>query len=95
MPKLYPEALAFCLAWAALAIAAGIMASVWLGILFSGACFGPDAALRDDHHEDREFRAGAPGALGLLVLAALALAVWLRLAGTSASALAGDPQPSC
>ena len=35
MPRLHAEALLFCLAWLALAIAAA-MASIWLGMLFSG-----------------------------------------------------------
>ena len=65
MPKLHPEPLLFCLAWAALAITAGIMASIWMGILFSaGLALDPDAADRDDRDQDRRFRAGASGALG-------------------------------
>lgn len=35
MPRLQAEPLIFCLAWAALAIAAATMASLWTGILFS------------------------------------------------------------
>ena len=34
MPKLHPEPLLFCLAWAALAIWGG-MASFWLGVLLT------------------------------------------------------------
>ena len=35
MPRLHPEPMVFCLAWAALAFTAAITASVWVGILFS------------------------------------------------------------
>jgi hypothetical protein len=82
MPRIYPEPLLFCLAWAALAVTAGILASVWLGILFSAGLalvLMPLSATIITKTEnmalERQVR------WGLLVLAALALAVWLRLSG--------------
>jgi uncharacterized protein (DUF58 family) len=82
MPKLHLEPLLFCLAWAALAIAAGIMASIWMGILFSAGLalvLMPLTATivtkTSDFTLERQVR------WGLLVLAALGLAVWLRLSG--------------
>ena len=79
MPRLHPEPLLFCLAWAALAIAAGYLASLWLGILFSvglALVLMPLSASIITKTEnlalERQVR------WGLLVIAALALAVWLR-----------------
>ena len=78
MPKLYPEPLLFCLAWAALAIAAGVLASVWMGILFSAGLAmvlmpltATIVSKTDDFMLERQVR------WGLLVIAALGLAVWL------------------
>jgi hypothetical protein len=85
MPKLYPEPLLFCLAWGALAIAAGIMASVWMGILFSAGLaliLMPLSATIITKTENLALERQARW--GLLVLAALALAVWLRLTAASA-----------
>ena len=85
MPKLYPEPLLFCLAWGALAIAAGLMASIWLGILFSAGLaliLMPLSAIIMTKTENPALERQARW--GLLLLAALALALWLRLAGTSA-----------
>jgi len=82
MPKLYPEPLLFCLAWAALAIAAGIMVSIWMGILFSAGLAlilmplsATIVAKTENFALERQAR------WGLLVLAALALMVWLRVSG--------------
>jgi uncharacterized protein (DUF58 family) len=84
MPKLYPEPLLFCLAWAALAITAGIMASIWMGILFSAGLaliLMPLTATivtrTGDFALERQVR------WGLLVLAGLGLAVWLKVSGAS------------
>ena len=81
MPKLHPEPALFCLAWAALAIAAGTMGSIWLGILFSGGLalvLMPLSATIISKTEnltlERQVR------WGLLVLTALALFVWLQFA---------------
>ena len=84
MPRIHVEPLLFCLAWAALAIAAGIMASIWMGILFSAGLaivLMPLTATivtkTGDFALERQVR------WGLLVLAALGLAVWLKLSGLS------------
>jgi uncharacterized protein (DUF58 family) len=84
MPKLHVEPLLFCLAWAALAIAAGTMASIWMGILFSAGLaivLMPLTATivtkTGDFALERQVR------WGLLVLAALGLAVWLKVSGAS------------
>ena len=82
MPKIYPEPLLFCLAWAGLAIAAGMMASVWMGILFSAGLAmvlmpltATIVSRTGDFTLERQVR------WGLLLTAALGLAVWLRAAG--------------
>lgn len=79
MPKLYPEPLLFCLAWAALAIW-GAMSSIWLGILLSGGLtlvlmpLSATLLLKAENPAlERQVR------WGILVLAALVLAVWLRI----------------
>ena len=84
MPRIYPEPLLFCLVWAAIAIAAGIMASVWMGILFSAGLalvLMPLSATIITRTEnlalERQVR------WGLLVIAALGLAIWLKVSGTS------------
>jgi hypothetical protein len=86
MPKIYPEPLLFCLAWAALAIAAGIMGSIWMGILFSAGLaliLMPLTATivtrTGDFALERQVR------WGMLVVAALALAIWLNVPGAPSS----------
>ena len=80
MPNLHPEPLLFCLTWAALAIIAGYMASLWMGILISvglALVLMPLSASIITKTEnlalERQVR------WGLLVIAALALAIWLKL----------------
>jgi len=84
MPKIYPEPLLFCLAWAALALTAGFMASIWMGILFSAGLaliLMPLTATivtkTGDFTLERQVR------WGLLVVAALGLTVWLNFSGAS------------
>ena len=84
MPRIHLEPLLFCLAWAALAITAGVMASIWMGILFSAGLaiiLMPLTATivtrTGDFTLERQVR------WGLLVLAALGLAVWLKFSGAS------------
>jgi uncharacterized protein (DUF58 family) len=84
MPRIYPEPLLFCLAWAALAITAGMMASIWMGILFSAGLalvlMPLTAAIvskTGDFALERQIR------WGMLVLAALGLAIWLRVSGAA------------
>jgi uncharacterized protein (DUF58 family) len=86
MPKIYPEPLLFCLAWAALAITAGVMASIWMGILFSAGLAlvlmpltAAVVSKTGDFSLERQVR------WGLLVVAALGLAVWLKVSGASSS----------
>jgi len=77
--KLHPEPLLFCLAWAALAVAGGVLAGTWAGILLSIgllAVFMPATALILSRMEDPAFERQVRW--GILVLAALALGVWLR-----------------
>jgi len=85
MPKLYPEPLLFCLAWAALAIW-GAMTSIWLGILLSGGLtvvLMPLSAMiilkREDPALERQVR------WGILVLAAVATFAWTTLQSSSSS----------
>jgi hypothetical protein len=85
MPKIHPEPLLFCLAWAALAIAAGLMGSIWMGILFSAGLaivLMPLTATivtkTGDFTLERQVR------WGLLVVAAFGLALWLKLSSASA-----------
>jgi hypothetical protein len=80
MPRLHAEALLFCLAWAMLAIAAAIMVSIWMGILFSAGfalILMPLSAIIVSRTEsmaiERQVR------WGLLLLAAAGLAVVTRL----------------
>ena len=86
MPRLHVEPMIFCLAWAGLAVAAAIMASIWLGILFSAGLaivLMPLSATiiskTGNFALERQIR------WGLLVLAALALALWLNLQSSSSS----------
>ena len=80
MPRLHPEPLLFCLAWAGLAITAGTMASIWVGILFSAGLAivlmplsATILAKTESFTLERQVR------WGLLVLAALSLPVFLQL----------------
>ena len=82
MPKLHPEALLFCLAWAALAIAGGIHGGWWVGVLISvGLLVLVSAASLQvlgqtgDTDMERNVR------WGILLVTALALFVGLNLFG--------------
>ena len=86
MPKLHAEPMIFCLAWAALAFAAGIMASIWVGVLFSAGLaivlmpLSATIVTRTGNFAlERQIR------WGLLILAALALAVGLAVQSSSSS----------
>ena len=78
MPRLHVEAAIFCLAWAAVAVAAGMLAGFWAGALVSLGLLMvlmPTSALilskTEDFALERQVR------WGLLAMAALALAAWL------------------
>lgn len=82
MPKFHPEALLFCLAWAALAIAGAIYGSWWVGVLITlGLLVLVSAASMQimsqtgDETMERNVR------WGILMVTALALFVGLNLFG--------------
>ena len=82
MPRLHPEALLFCLAWAALAVAGGVWGSWWIGVLLSfGMLILVSAASMQilsqtgDEAMERQVR------WGILVVAALALFAGLNAFG--------------
>ena len=80
MPRLHREALLFCLAWAALAIAGGVYAGWWAGALLSlgllilvSASSLQVLSQTGDQQLERQVR------WGILIVAALALFVYLNL----------------
>ena len=82
MPKFHAEALLFCLAWAALAIAGGIYGSWWIGVLISfgllvlvSAASMQVLAQTGDQDMERNVR------WGILMVTALALFVGLNVFG--------------
>lgn len=82
MPRLHWEALLFCLAWAALALAGGIYGGLLIGALLSvglliliSASSMQVLAQSEDPVMERQVR------WGILVVAALALAVYLNASG--------------
>ena len=82
MPKFHGEALLFCLAWAALALAGGIWGSWWIGVLLSfGLLILVSAASMQvlsqtgDEVMERQVR------WGILVVAGLGLFVGLNAFG--------------
>jgi hypothetical protein len=80
MPRLHAEPLLFCLAWAALALAAAMLIGIWTGILFSvGLAFllMPLSATIVSRTENMTLERQARW--GLLSLAALVLALWSGL----------------
>jgi len=79
MPKLHAEPLAFCFAWAGLAIAGAYYGGQWAGVMLSigllpliMATSALTIAKMEDFALDRQVR------WGILVLAGLALAVYLK-----------------
>jgi len=79
MPKIHFEPLLFCLAWAVLAVAGAVFYNIWAGVLLS---FGlllvlmPASALILTRMEDFKFERQVRW--GILILAGLALAVWIK-----------------
>jgi hypothetical protein len=79
MPKLHAEPLLFCLAWALLAVAGTVWGGIWAGAALSLGLLlvlMPLSAIILTRYEDvaleRQVR------WGVLVIAALGLAVWLK-----------------
>ena len=79
MPRLHLEALLFCIAWAALAIAGGYWVDWWVGVALSlgllvliSAASMQILAQSEDPNLERQVR------WGILIVAALGLAVWLN-----------------
>ena len=82
MPRFHAEALLFCLAWAALAVAGGIWGSWWIGALLSlgllvliSAASLQVLSQTGDEAMERQVR------WGILVVAALGLMAYLNVAG--------------
>ena len=82
MPKLHLEPLLFCLAWVALAVAGGLYGAWWVAVLLSFGLLIPISAASlqvlsqtDDLRLERQVR------WGILIVAALALAVGLNAFG--------------
>lgn len=82
MPRLHAEALLFCLAWAALAIAGGLYAGLWVGALLSlgllvliSASSMQILARSEDMIMERQVR------WGILIVAAMGLMVYLNAFG--------------
>jgi hypothetical protein len=82
MPRFHAEALLFCLAWAALAIAGGLYAGLWVGVLLSlgllvliSASSMQVLAQTDDLTLERQVR------WGILIVAAMGLLVYLNAFG--------------
>ena len=80
MPKFHPEAVLFCLAWAALAVAGGIYGAWWVGSLLSigllvliSAASLQVLSQTGDSDLERNVR------WGILMVAALVLFVGLQL----------------
>ncbi|HEX8641768.1 MAG TPA: hypothetical protein VF704_11525 [Allosphingosinicella sp.] len=82
MPRFHAEALLFCLAWAALAIAGGLYAGLWVGVLLSlgllvliSASSMQVLAQTEDLTLERQVR------WGILIVAAMGLLVYLNAFG--------------
>lgn len=82
MPKIHIEPLLFCLAWAALAVAGAVLGGLWVGVAIALgllAILMPATLLILTQMED--FRFERQVRWGVLVLAGLALAVWVKSQG--------------
>ena len=82
MPRIHYEALLFCLAWAALAIAGGLYGGLWVGALLSfglliliSASSMQILSQTEDPIMERQVR------WGILIVAAMGLMVWLNAFG--------------
>jgi hypothetical protein len=78
MPKLYAEPLLFCLAWTALAVAGAVLGGIWAGVVLSlglVVVLMPASAVILTRTEDFKFERQVRW--GILILAGLALLLWL------------------
>ena len=86
MPKVHIEPLAFCIAWAAVAIGAGIAIGIWTGILFSvGLAFILMPLSATIVSKTENFALERRVRWGLLAIAAATLAIWAQLQSSSSS----------
>ena len=79
MPKLRLEPMLFCLCWVLLAVAASVFGGTWAGLAIGLGLllvFMPTSALILTRYEDEKLERQVRW--GLLVIAGLVLAVWLR-----------------
>jgi hypothetical protein len=82
MPKLYLEPLFFCLAWATLAVAGGLLGAWWVAVLLSfGLLFPISAASLQVLSQTDDLRLERQVRWGILIVAALALVVGLNAFG--------------
>ena len=82
MPRFHPEALLFCLAWAALAIAGAIYGGWWVGALISvGLLLLVSAASLQVLSQTGDAEMERNVRWGILIVTALALFVGVNLFG--------------
>ena len=79
MSKLRLEPLAFCLCWILLAVAGSVLSSIWAGLILALGLLlvlMPTSAFILTRYEDEKLERQVRW--GILVMAALMLAIWLR-----------------
>ena len=79
MPRLALEPLLFCLCWAALAVTASVLGGTWAGLAIALGLLlvlMPVSAVILTRYEDEELERQVRW--GILVIAGLLLAIWLR-----------------
>jgi len=79
MPKLHLEPLIFCLCWILLAVAASVLGSTWAGLAIGLGLLlilMPTSAFILTRYEDEKLERQVRW--GILVIAGLVLAIWLK-----------------
>lgn len=79
MPRLAIEPLIFCICWVLLAVAASVLGNVWAGLAIGLGLllvFMPTSAFILTRYEDEKLERQIRW--GILVIAGLLLAIWLR-----------------
>ena len=79
MPRLALEPLLFCLCWVLLAVAASVYGNIWAGLAIGLGMllvFMPTSAFILTRYEDEKLERQVRW--GILVIAGLLLAIWLR-----------------